>query len=553
MSLYRFSSATSSKNVPSGWQERFKQAQPWLRIVLGVGFALTLVGIFAFSVFAAWISRDLPDPNTLATLPVEQSTKIYDRTGTHLLYEIHGDQNRTLVKIDQISPYLQQATVAVEDKNFYQHHGVDFKGMVRAMFDYLTKRKVEGASTLTQQLVKNALLTSQKTFIRKVKEFVLALQIERVYSKQQILQMYLNTIPYGSTIYGIESASQTYFGIPAKDLTLDQAALLAAIPQRPDYYSPYGVGSRGDNRTRLTVRQHYILDQMEAQGYITQAQDDAAKAVDTLKGLKPRSLGNIQAPHFVMYVRSLLVDQYGQQMVEQGGLNVVTTLDWDKQQAAEKAVTDGVTARGAAYHFTNAALVSLDPTTGQILAMVGSKDFFDDTIDGQVNVTINPRQPGSSFKPIVYATGFMEGYLPQTLLWDVDTDFKTDTGTYTPHDYDLKERGLVSVRQALQGSLNIPAVEMLYLAGLPHVLDVADSLGYTTLGDRSRFGLALVLGGAEVKPIEHASAYGAFATEGVHYPTSAILNVQDANGTALQTWSQPAVTMCGVYPTVHAS
>ncbi len=499
--------------------------------------ALAVVGFFAFTILAAWVSRDLPDPNVLSTRDVPQSTKIYDRTGSQLLYEIHGDEKRTLIKIDEIPNTAKWATIAIEDKRFYEHHGIYWRGYLRAVFLTLTRgQRLQGASTLTQQLVKNAILTNERTVTRKVKELILSLQIERRFTKDQILQLYFNEIPYGSTIYGIESAAQTFFGKPAKDLTLDESAILAAIPQRPDFYSPYGTGLSGDNRDRLIVRQHYILDLMAEQGYIKVEEAEEAKKIETLKKLRSRRIGDIRAPHFVMYVRSLLVEAYGQKTVEQGGLSVVTTLDWDKQQMAEEEVVKGVKDRGERFGFTNAALVSLDPKSGQVLAMVGSQDFFNAEIDGQVNVTLRPRQPGSSFKPIVYAAAFARGYLPETKIWDVNTVFKTDTRNYEPKNYNLKENGPVSFRQALAGSLNIPAVKVLYLVGVSRALDFAESLGYSTLGDRSRFGLSLVLGGAEVKPLEHAAAFGAFANDGKQHPTTAILKVSAADGTTLEEW-----------------
>lgn len=530
-----------SKRIEGGPEKRPKKPwKLWLKRLIFAGLALGVVGLFAFTLLVAWVSRDLPDPNSLSTREVPQSTKIYDRTGTQLLYEIHGDEKRTLVKIDDIPVVMQHATVAIEDKKFYEHHGVYWKGLIRAFgMSVLTQTRVRGTSTLTQQFVKNALLSNERSLMRKVREFVLALQIERTYSKDQILQLYLNEIPYGSNIYGIESAAQTYFGKPAKNLTLDEAALLAAIPQAPDLYSPYGTGTRGDNRDLLVARQHYVITQMAEQGYITQDEATAAQAVKTLDKILPKKQATgLKAEHFVMYVRGLLVEKYGQKRVEQGGLQVITTLDWDKQQIADREVKKGVDQRGKAYKFTNAALVSLDPKTGQILAMVGSKDYYDDTIDGQVNVTLRPRQPGSSFKPIVYAQAFARGYLPQTQVWDVNTTFKTEIGNYDPRNYDLKEHGPISLRQALQGSLNIPAVEMLYLVGIGRTLDFAEQLGYTTLADRSRFGLSLVLGGGEVKPIEHAAAFAAFANDGVSMPTSPILKVQDNQGAILEEWHQ---------------
>jgi 1A family penicillin-binding protein len=517
-----------------------KQVKTWAMTAGVIILMVGLAGILSFTILMAWVSRDLPDPNTLLTRDIPQSTKIFDRTGKVLLYEIHGDEKRTLVTIDQIPESMKQATIAIEDKTFYEHHGINWLRIVKAVYvDVIQHRKAQGASTLTQQLVKNAILTNEKSWERKLKEFLLALQMERHYSKDQILQMYLNEVPYGSTIYGIESASQSYFGKGVKDLTLDESALLASIPQSPDYYSPYGTGIHGDNRTDLVARQHLVLDSMAQQKYITQQQADEAKQIDTLKKLLPRTIGNIKAPHFVMYVKSQLEETYGQKKVEQGGLIVTTTLDWNKEQAAEEEVVKGVDKNGPKFGFANASLVSLDPKTGQILAMVGSKDFFDEAIDGQVNVALRPRQPGSSFKPIVYAAGFIKGYTPETILWDVLTTFKTDIGNYIPKNYSPKYNGPVTVRKALQGSLNIPAVEMLYLVGIDRVLDFAEQLGYTTLADRSRFGLSLVLGGGEVKLIEHTNAFSAFANNGMQYPVSSILKVTEPDGTALEEWKQP--------------
>lgn len=515
----------------------------WLafKVCLIAGISLAVVGVLAFTLFAAWVSRDLPDPNTLSTREIPQSTKIFDRTGKNLLYEIHGDERRTLVKIEDIPDYAKHATIAIEDKRFYEHHGVYWQGLIRAVIlNTLRGQRISGTSTLTQQLVKNAILTNERSLLRKVKEFILAMQIEREYSKDQILQLYLNEIPYGSTIYGIESASQSYFGKHAKELSLDEAALLAAIPQAPDLYNPYGTGSRGDNRQRLVVRQHYILDLMAEQGYVTKEAADQAKEVDSLKKLRPKTFGDITAPHFVMYVRSLLVEKYGQKMVEQGGLNVVTTLSVDMQKIAEEEVKNGVEDPAKKkFKFSNAALVAVDPKTGQIQAMVGSKDFFDKEIDGQVNVTLSPRQPGSSFKPIVYAAAFAKGYLPETEVWDVLTNFRIDGRDYEPKNYNGKESGPVSLRKALQGSLNIPAVKAMYLVGVGRAIDFAESLGYTTFADRGRFGLAVVLGGGEVKPLEHAMAYAAFANEGIRYPSSAILKVTGPDGVVMEEWKQP--------------
>jgi 1A family penicillin-binding protein len=497
------------------------------------------VGFFVFTVYAAWVSRELPDPNYLQTREVPQSTKIYDRTGEHLLYEVHGDEKRTLVKIEDIPDSVKFATIAIEDRQFYEHHGVYWQGLIRAVLQSILKQqRIQGTSTLTQQLVKNAILTNERTPDRKIRELILSLQIERKFTKDQILQLYLNEIPYGSTIYGVEAAAETYFGKTAKELTLDESALLAAIPQRPSFYSPYSSSGAKDKFEQLIGRQHYTLDRMAAYGFITREEADAAMKVDTLAKVKPRNIGNIAAPHFVAYVREMLEDKYGEKMVGEGGLNIITSLDWEKQKFAEEEVVKGVEARGERYGFENAALVSLDPKTGQVLAMVGSKDFFDDEIDGQVNVTISPRQPGSSFKPIVYAAAFARGYLPQTQVWDVNTVFKTGTGNYEPKDYDLKERGPVSLRQALAGSLNTPAVKLLYMVGVGPVIDFAEELGYSTLSDRSRFGLSLVLGGGEVLPLEHAAAFGAFAREGEYHAPVSVLKVTAPDGQILEEWKE---------------
>lgn len=534
--------------IPKGTREtspeqKRKRKEKLKKIAFGVVLAfgcLALAGALFMSMAMAWISRDLPDPNSLITRELQLSTKIFDRTGTHLLYEIHGDENRTLIQIKDLPAYVGQATISVEDKTFYQHHGISWRGMVRAVVvNLLQGESIKGTSTLTQQLVRNAILTTERSYTRKIKEVLLSLQIERIFDKDQILQMYLNEVPYGSTIYGIESAARSYFGKPAKELTVDEAALLAALPQAPDRYSPYGNGTRGDNRELLVQRQKYIISLMREQGYITQEQADEALKIDTLSKLIPKKLGNIDAPHFVMYVRSLLIEKYGQNTVERKGLKVITTLDYEKQKIAEEEVAKGVEDRGKTYDFNNASMVALDPKTGQILCMVGSKDFFDDENDGQFNVSLSPRQPGSSFKPIVYAAGFIKGYTPNTILWDVNTVFKTEIKNYEPRNYNFKENGPLTVRKALQGSLNIPAVKMMYLVGVGRVLDFAEQLGYTTFQDRSRFGLSLVLGGGEVRLLEHANAYASFANRGVQYPTSAILKVEDMNGKILEEFTQP--------------
>lgn len=491
-------------------------------------YGLMLLAIFIIFLIAvfAWFSRGLPSPDKIMEREVAQSTKIYERNGETVLYDIHGDEKRTLIKLEDLPDYVKQATIATEDRYFYEHKGFNvfamFKGVI---IDPLLGRRARGGSTLTQQLVKNAILTNERKVSRKIREFILSYRIEQKFSKDEILQMYLNEIPYGSTSYGIESAAQTYFGKSAKDLSLAQAALLAALPQAPTYYSPYG-----SNVEALLARKNYVLDSMVETEYITVEQATQAKQ-EVLEFKQKRE--SILAPHFVMHVRQQLAEMFGDKMVEQGGLKVITTLDLDKQKIAEEAVAKGVESRSVQYGFKNAALLAMDAATGEIIAMVGSKDYFDDEIDGKVNVTTRLRQPGSSIKPLVYTAAFQRGYTPDTILYDVNTKFKTDTKDYEPKNYDLVEHGPVTMRKALQGSLNIPAVKTLYLAGYDNVINFLELLGYTSFGDRSRFGLSLVLGGGEVTLYEHVAAYNVFPNEGIYRQPETILRVEDASGNVL--------------------
>ncbi|MFH1822800.1 MAG: penicillin-binding protein [Patescibacteria group bacterium] len=493
----------------------------WI-IVIGLIFGF-------FSII--WLSRNLPKPGQLIERQLAQSTKIYDRTGETILYEIHGDEKRTLVKLEDIPDYVKQATIAVEDKNFYKHGGFSFWAMFRTTITNILRGQKAGGSTLTQQFIKNAVLTPEKTYTRKIKELILAYQVEKKFTKDEILQMYLNEIPYGSTAYGVEAASQRYFGKTVNDINLAEAAILAALPQAPSRYSPYG--SYVDV---LIQRQHFILDLMVEQGYTTEAKAEAAKQYN-LDFKKQEE--NIIAPHFVMYVKEILSEKYGEKMIEQEGLKIYTTLDLYKQEIAEEVITEQAEKNEKNYQATNAALISLDPKNGQILAMVGSRDYFNDDIDGQVNVTTSLRQPGSSLKPLIYTAAFIKGYTPNTILYDVVTDFSTDPAKpYEPHNYDNEERGPVTIRKALAGSLNIPAVKAIYLAGIDNVLDLARDLAYTSFTERDRFGLSLVLGGGEVKLIEHTNAYSAFAREGTMHPLTAILKIEDKNGKVIEEYEE---------------
>lgn len=502
--------------------KKSKKSHRWLRWTLRIiGWGSATVLLFAIGVFA-YYAKDLPSPGKLNSRQVIESTKIYDRTGEHLLYEIHGEEKRTQISSSSMGDIIKAATISAEDQSFYQHHGIYIKSIMRAAFyDLLGRHVSQGGSTITQQLIKNTVLTPEQTITRKAKEIILAVELEQRFSKDQILEMYLNEIPYGSNAYGIQAAAQTFFGKDAKDLNLAEAAVLATLPKAPTYYSPYG-----SNQDALKARQEYILDQMVKMGYVTQDEATQAKQVDVLTEIRPFQ-ENIQAPHFVMYVKELLVEKYGEKEVEEGGMRVYTTLDWDKQQKAEEAVKNGVASNIQKYHATNAALVAIDPRTGQILAMVGSRDYFDKTIDGNVNVAIRPRQPGSSFKPYVYATAFKKGYTPDTYLYDVETNFGTKDNPYKPHNYDGNTRGPVKMKEALAMSLNIPAVETLYLAGVTNSINTAQSMGITTLNDPNRYGLSLVLGGGEVTLLDHVNAFGTFATNGVKHDKTAILKIED--------------------------
>ncbi len=499
--------------------------------------AAMIAGSVSAAGFFIWVERTLPDPGNLISRAIPQSTKIYDRTGKTVLYDIHGAEKRTLIKLADIPEIIKWSTIAIEDKKFYEHGGFDLRGIARAIFINIAKRgKVQGGSTITQQLIKNSVLSSEKTYTRKFKELILAWKLESKMSKDQILELYLNEIPYGSTSYGIAASAETFFGKKANDLALSEAALLAALPKAPTYFSPYG-----NHKEELLARSRHVIDEMAAIGKISKEEATEAKADNPILRVLPRREA-ITAPHFVFYVKEILTEKYGEKLVEQGGLKVITSLDLDKQNAAEEAIAAQVKNNEKQWQAGNAALVAIDPKTGQVLAMVGSKDYFDMENDGNVNVTLRPRQPGSSFKPIVYAASFLRGYTPTTVLFDVNTVFKTEIGKdYEPKNYDLKERGPVTVRQALAGSLNIPAVKMIYLTGVENVLDLADKLGYTTLKERSRFGLSLVLGGGEVKLLEHAAAFGVFAADGIKHTISPILKVEDSSGRVLEEWKDEEV------------
>ncbi|NTU66991.1 MAG: PBP1A family penicillin-binding protein [Candidatus Moranbacteria bacterium] len=496
------------------------------QLALGIFDALLIVSGGLILSFILVYRYAAPPAANLADRPVAETSIIYDRTGTHELYRIHGEENRRIISHDQIPDVMREATVAIEDSSFYSHPGVNIFSMFRALRTNLQHNDIrQGGSTITQQLVRAVFLSREKTLKRKFLEAIIAIKMERHYSKDQILDMYLNEIPYGSNAYGVESATLTYFGKSAKDLTLPEAAFLAALPKATTYYSPYNT-----HQDELKARQQDVIRKMNKLGMIDSAQVESALSVDVLAEVRPLS-EPIIAPHFVFYVIDQLEQKYGTGFLETGGLRVTTSIDLDLQSKAEEVVRAGVE-RNYAYGASNAALSAVDPRTGDVLAMVGSKDFFDKKNDGEVNVTTSERQPGSSFKPFAYARAFELGYQPETLILDAPTDFGPDGSgrDYVPRNYDGKFHGLLTMRQALSQSLNIPAIKTLYLAGIDATIDLAHRMGITTLNDRKRYGLSLVIGGGEVKPLDMAAAFSVFANDGVRNPVRPILGITDSAG-----------------------
>lgn len=511
--------------------------------ILGWG-ALTAVAALAVIFFFA--TRGLPSPEQIANPPVTESTKIYDRTGTVLLYEISGGQKRTYVGFDEIPQSLKDTTLAIEDSDFYNQGAFSVRGILRSLWYDVTNpgSVLRGGSTITQQLARNAFLTLDQTLTRKIKELIVAVEIDRQYTKDKVLELYLNAIPYGPTIYGVEGASQAYFSKPVKDLTLAQSAILAAIPKAPSFYSPWG-----NNVKSLIQRQRLVLQRTYDTGRITKEQLNAALAEPVV--FSPPTGRGLKAPHFVTAVEDYLTQKYGEDVLRTGGLKVVTTLDWDLQQLGEKVVAEGADRNEKLYGGTNAALVAEDPRTGQILAMVGSRDYFAPDQEGQFNVvTQGLRQPGSTLKPFVYLNAFMKGYTPETVLFDVPTEFSNnpacptvptakdfkegDTRCFHPQDYEGAGVGPVSMRNALAQSINIPAVQALYLTGLKSSVGLMQSVGLTTLDDPDKYGLALILGGGAVHLIDLARAYSVLSQDGVLREQSMILEVRDKNKNILE-------------------
>jgi len=507
---------------------------------------IILAAIFLFSGTTAIWAITLPVPdidNYFQQISKGDTTKIYDRTGKVLLYNLSGIYRRTEVPLNQISQYVKDGSIAIEDEEFYNHNGIRPTAILRALFvDTMTGSKKQGASTITQQVIKNTVLSAEKTWTRKIKEAILAIKLERSMSKDQILELYLNEIPYGGNIYGIEEAANTFFDKKAADLNLVESAYLAAIPQAPTTYSPYG-----SHLDLLEARKNLVLDKMATLGYITK--DEALKAKTEKATFAPASTRGLNAPHFVFFVKDYLEQKYGDAAsVEKMGLKVYTTLDFSLQEKAETIVKKYAEENDAKYKASNAAMVAIDPKTGQILAMVGSRDYFDIAHEGNFNVATAHRQPGSSFKPFVYATAFNMGYTPDTVLFDLPTEFnpscpadseKNKTAEcYMPVNYDGKYEGPLTLRNALAQSRNIPAVKLLYLVGVDNALTTARNFGITGLKDKNTYGLTLVLGGGEVSLLEMTNAYGVFANDGVYHPYTGILKVVDKTGKTLEEYQE---------------
>lgn len=518
-------------------------------------FSLIVLLVIALSlIFYIFIIRDLPSPSQFENRKVAESTKIYDRTGDVLLYEIHGEQKRTVIPFEDIPLCARQAVIAIEDQTFYSHPAFDIKGILRALISNITNREIaQGGSTLTQQLAKNSFLTPEKTITRKIKELILAIQLEQKYGKDEILNLYLNQSPFGGNIYGIQAAGQTFFNKDAKDLSIAEAALLASMLQAPTYYSPWGTHTKD-----LFDRKDYVLEQMNKLGYISDKELEVAKK-ETLK-FAPKSTG-IKAPHFVLTIQDYLNNKYGESFIQTAGLKVITTLDWKMQQIAEKAIKDGVDRNKDLYQGYNAALVAQDGKTGQVLALVGSKDYFGDPepegcrpgktckFEGNFNVaTQGLRQPGSTMKPFAYVTAFQKGYTPSTMVFDLPTEFAANnsscplevdyenenTECFHPQNFDPEFKGPIDLRNSLAQSINISSVKTLYLAGLKETLKTASDFGITTLTEKNRYGLSLVLGGGEVKLIDLVGAYSVFAQEGIKHQQTMILKISDSKNQTLE-------------------
>ena len=489
----------------------------------------------------------IPDLDSFERREVPNATKIYDRTGEVLLFSVHRDVKRSSISIEEISPLLQKAHIAIEDAHFYEHGGVRPTSIVRAALANLNPAgRPQGGSTITQQVVKNTVLTNDRTLTRKIKELIFAIRLEKTLSKDKILEIYLNEISYGGTLYGVEEASQFFFNKSASEVSLAEAAYIAALPQAPTYYSPFG-----KNREALERRKNLVLSRMHELGFVDEKELLAAQkeSVSFARGESVKA----QALHFVMMVREYLAERYGEDALEKNGFKVITTLDANLQSVAEKIATEKGATLEESFGAKNLGFIGLDPKAGEILFLVGSRNYFDTAREGNFNVATALRQPGSALKPIVYAAAFEQGYTPETVLFDLPTEFNPDctpdglpktevpkANCYSPKNYDDRFRGPMSLRDALAQSINIPAVKLLYLVGLNEALAVGKKMGISSLNDPNRYGLTLVLGGGEVSLLELSNAYGVFANDGIYRKAKFIKEVIDHRGNTLEKFGSSA-------------
>jgi len=515
------------------YQKSRKKFGSLLKFLLFAFLFLISSVLFLFIYYA----KDLPRPERFIERQLFESTKIYDRSGQVLLYEIYGEEKRAWVPLEKVPEYLKGAIIATEDANFYQHSGIDFKGIINAVLaDLKIMKPTYGGSTIPQQLIRSTFLSLEKTAERKTREIILSLELDRRYSKEQILEWYLNQVPFGRNAYGVEAASQAYFRKSVSEISLAEAATLAALIKAPSFYSI--------NLAELLIRKDYVLNRMVSEGFLNREEAESAKKeeINIIEFSQP-----ILAPHFTLWVKQQLEEKYGREFLEQKGLKIFTSLDWELQQMAEEIVKEGVK-NNKIYNSHNAALVTINPETGEILAMVGSADYFAEPypkdctpglnckFDPKFNAAVGTknlpgRQPGSAFKPFVYATAFQKGYNDKKIVDDSPTCWPQAIGSWCPQNFDGRFRGPITLRSALAQSLNVPSVKVLdSLAGYLDSIKTAQEMGITTLTNPKQYGLSIVLGGAEVKLLDMASAYGVFAADGLRVPPIAILKIEDSKG-----------------------
>ena len=515
------------------YQKSRKKFGSLLKFLLFAFLFLISSVLFLFIYYA----KDLPRPERFIERQLFESTKIYDRSGQVLLYEIYGEEKRAWVPLEKVPEYLKGAIIATEDANFYQHSGIDFKGIINAVLaDLKIMKPTYGGSTIPQQLIRSTFLSLEKTAERKTREIILSLELDQRYSKEQILEWYLNQVPFGRNAYGVEAASQAYFRKSVSEISLAEAATLAALIKAPSFYSI--------NLAELLIRKDYVLNRMVSEGFLNREEAESAKKeeLNIIEFSQP-----ILAPHFTLWVKQQLEEKYGREFLEQKGLKIFTSLDWELQQMAEEIVKEGVK-NNKIYNSHNAALVTINPKTGEILAMVGSADYFAEPypkdctpglnckFDPKFNAAVGTknlpgRQPGSAFKPFVYATAFQKGYNDKKIVDDSPTCWPQAIGSWCPQNFEGRFRGPITLRSALAQSLNVPSVKVLdSLAGYLDSIKTAQEMGITTLTNPKQYGLSIVLGGAEVKLLDMASAYGVFAADGLRVPPIAILKIEDSKG-----------------------